>query len=218
LPLSAALEEFRRYELPKTGGLRRQWLTAPMVALVARAVFVARAALRRKPIAGAPASVLSRASRPLRLALRLVRGWSSVLLWVAAGVRAALFPAIARSFLPIALVAYLLAEPGGDWRTVLGILAAVVLGIPWLVALIVSLPSAKRYLGIRLLRALVPLGAAALGVAAGVWARTDDDLDQRAAGWFLLGAWLVGAWVVGRTEQREGIDPPEPGAPPVSAP
>ena len=94
-----------------------------------------------------------------------------------------------------------------DWTTTLGILVAIVLGVPWLVQLGLSLASAQERRLERSLRALVPVAAAALGAAPGVWARTDDNLDQPAAGWIVLATWLVGAHLVGRIEQRDGIDP-----------
>jgi predicted acylesterase/phospholipase RssA len=207
LPIGAALEGFQHYTLPLADRIRGQWLTAPMVSLVARALFVSRAALGRPARRGTPPSPLGGLSLPLRLLLRVVRGWSSVPLWVATGARKALFPAIARSFLPMILIAYLLAQPAPDWTTTLGILVAIVLGVPWLVQLGLSLASAQERRLERSLRALVPVAAAALGAATGVWARTDDNLDQPAAGWIVLATWLVGAHLVGRIEQRDGIDP-----------
>jgi predicted acylesterase/phospholipase RssA len=210
LRLDEALDAFRRYQLPAKGRLRQQWLTAPMVGMVARSLFVARAALGRRGARRPPPSVLLALSEPLRAILRIVRGWSAVPLWVATGVWKALFPAIARSFLPMALIAYLLAMPAADWTTAVGILVAVLLGLPWLVLLAVSLASAEEQWMKRSLRALVPIAAAALGAATGVWARIDDDLDQPAAGLVVLGAWILGASLVGRIEERDGIDPPPP--------
>ena len=158
-----------------------------------------------------PPTPVVAARRPLRGVLRLVRAWSSVPVWVAAGPWRAAVPAALRSFLAVALVAYLLARPAADAATVLGAIAAALVGLPWLAGLAAALFSSTTAFAGRLLRASGPLAAGVAGALAGVAARRAWGIDEPAAGLVLLAVWLAAQGATGWLEDTIGIDPPPRG-------
>lgn len=203
-----ALEAFRAYDLPESAKLARQAISAPMVALIARSIFIAHAALGvvNAVARRGPASSLR---GPLRTLAWLLRRWSAVPLWVMSPSPQPRIPALLRSIFPLALASYLTLRFWGGGAAMVAVGAADLLLVgPWILGLALSVPSLFASAALPRWRFTSVVVAGSLGSVLGAAALSCPLLDHRPhVGWVAaVLIWLAAGAVAARIERFAGVD------------
>jgi len=134
-----------------------------------------------------------------------LRSTTSVPAWITGCARAALGPALLRSFANLMLAAYLVAEPSNRISYLAWCLLAAALVAPWLSVVVLSLTAGRSRLLRRAAASLPVIAAAAVGVGAGRAARAQDHVPTPMTALLVVIVWVTGI-AVARILERRGVD------------